>query len=124
MPTINEVIERVERVKPMVNVEDQDKAKWLIDLDGRIYNELTGRTDPDTLPPRSWPEDGDKPLLVGAPYDRLYDLWIISMMEFYMREYTDYNNTAMMFNEAYQEFATWHRQNNAPPSSHYSNLFG
>ena len=50
MPTINEVIERVERIKPVVNIDDQDKARWLIELDGRIWREIVQKSEHDTPP--------------------------------------------------------------------------
>lgn len=90
MPTINEVIERVERIKPVVNIDDQDKARWLIELDGRIWREIVQKSEHEELPeepPKEWPEDGDKPLLVSSPYDGLYDLYLMAKMEFSLREY-------------------------------------
>ena len=62
MPTISEVIERVSRSKPNV-IEEKDKARWLLTLDGRVYEEVTKADEPDKLPVKSWPDDGDKPLL-------------------------------------------------------------
>lgn len=190
MPTINEVIERVERVKPVVNIEDRDKAAWLVELDNRIWNDVIQKghkgalgpigpvspcpvcgaahvsgpippedykppyVDPGEKPPdpwgicydeptdtngcwvcgyndalpgpvKSWPEDGDKPLLVGPPHDRVYDMWLISMMDFFLREYSDYNNSVAMFNSLYQEYASWYRQHHMPKGiGVYKNLFG
>ena len=67
MPTINEVIERVERIKPVVNIDDQDKARWLIELDGRILREIIQKSVHDTppdMPPAEWPEATACPLPV------------------------------------------------------------
>lgn len=117
MPTINEVIERVERVKPMVNVDDRDRARWLLDLDGRVWREVIEKSEPvenQPQPPKAWPEDGDKPLLVGPPYDRIYDLWLIAMLEFTTREYGNYNNTVLLFNEAFEAFANQYRNTHTP----------
>lgn len=146
MATINEVIERVDRVK--VNpYEDIDKARWLIGLEGQVYNELTlypvgargpvghcplcggrelewspdndltvcrscGWSNAGDLPPRVWPEDGDKPLLVPAPYDELYDLYLFAMIDYHDREYGGYNNDMEQFNAAFGAFRRhwWRRQ--------------
>ena len=113
MPTINEVIERVSRTKPNT-LSDKDKARILIELDGRVYAETTGADEPDRHPPRKWPEDGDKPLLVEAPRDNIYDLYLTAMIEFYMREYANYNNTVELFNEAYQSYRAWYRRTHMP----------
>ena len=72
MPSINEVIERVDKVKPNVYDEEQ-KAEWLARLDGRISREIL-KMD---LPVRYiYPEDGDKDLLVPYPYDDMYDYFL------------------------------------------------
>ena len=47
--------------------------------------------------PRNYPEDGDKPLLVPAPYDGLYDLYLMSKSDFYLRELDNYNNSALAY---------------------------
>ena len=39
MPTINEVIERNDKIKPNT-YEEQTKADWLYRLDGRISKEI------------------------------------------------------------------------------------
>lgn len=189
MPTINEVIERVSRVKPVGNVDDQDKARWLIELDGRIWNEVIqksykgplgpngplpicpvcnalhvdggippkeyippvlepdqeppepwgicwdkctdtngcwvcGYTDARLEPPKEWPEEGDRPLLVPSPYDRLYDLYLIAMLEFTLREYNNYNNSIAAFNDALDKFACHHRNTYMPVShGNFINIF-
>ena len=138
MATINEVIERVSRLRPVQALDDADMAKWLLELEGRMWNVLVETSvipwreeqpeEPEEVgqqeipmvpltpawPPaeraRIWPEDGDKPLLAPAPYDRVYDYWLISNIEFALREYTNYQNTYQMFNEAYQEFSAWFRR--------------
>ena len=117
MPTINEVLERVERIKPVASIDDQDKARWLIELDGRIWNEVIMKSTHDTPPeepPREWPEDGDKQLLVSYPYDRLYDLYLIAMLEFAIREFGNYNNSMAAFNDALDKFACHHRNTHMP----------
>ena len=127
MPTINEVIERVERIRPVAHIDDQDKARWLMELDGRIWREVLGKSEHDTPPeepPRQWPEDGDKPLLVPQPYDRLYDLYLIAMLEFSIREYGSYNNTMTAFNDALDKFACHHRNTHMPLShGYFLNIF-
>ena len=119
MPTINEVIERVERIKPVVNIDDQDKARWLIELDGRIWREIVQKSEHDTPPeepPKEWPEGGDKQLLVSAPYDSIYDLYLMAQMEFALREYGNYNNSMAAFNSLLDIYACHYRNNHMPVS--------
>ena len=119
MPTINEVIERVERIKPVANVDDQDKARWLIELDGRILREIIQKSvheTPPDMPPAEWPEDGDKQLLVPSPYDRLYDLYLLAQIEFAIREFGNYNNSMAAFNSLLDIYACHYRNNHMPVS--------
>ena len=36
MPSINEVLERVNRARPDA-IDDETKAAWLLELDGQLY---------------------------------------------------------------------------------------
>ena len=122
MPSINEVIERVGRVKPNA-VDQREQANWLMELDGQLYEELTKADTPDRVPPREWPEDGDKSLLIPSPYDRVYDLYVTAMIEFYLREYGNYNNTVSLFNEMMRTFRSRYRQSHLPDRSILKNVF-
>ncbi len=107
--TINKVIERVARTKPNALAE-QDQVRYLIELDRRIYEEIIRGDEPERVGPRRFPEDGDMELVVGEPYDNLYDHYLTAMIEYWMREYDAYNNTTALFMQAYDEFrARWRR---------------
>lgn len=113
MPSINEVIERVKRTKPNA-IDEKDQARWLLSLDGRLYEEVTKADESDRLPVKAWPEDGDKPLLVESPYDSIYDLYLTSMICFALGEYSDYNNIADQFEKTFRDFKAWWRRNHVP----------
>lgn len=162
MPTINEVLERVNRVRPDA-LDDKTKAGWLIELDGKLYQEVIlrhrltsgrglrgpvgacpacGGTDiqydrvmdssrcaacgwsdlPKTV--QQYPEDGDAPLLVGAPYDNLYDLYVMAQVDFYNREMDNYNNSALAYNTALDEWKKAYHLGHAPiGAGNYTNVF-
>ena len=70
-----------------------------------------------------FPEDGDLPLLVGAPHDRLYDLYLMAQLDFYNREYDNYNNSVTAFNAALDEWRqSYHRTHLPLPGGYYQNL--
>lgn len=64
--------------------------------------------------PLKWPEDGDVELVVPAPYDGLYELYAVAKIEFYQREYSNYNNTILLYLEAVTEFRRDYRRNHHP----------
>lgn len=119
MPTIDEVIARVDARKPNV-YSDEDKARWLMELDGRLYRELFARwpaAQPEIgkKPPEQWPEEGGAPLLVEPPYDGLYELYLEAMVDYYDQETEAYNNAAALFDQAESEFRKQYRRTHAPP---------
>jgi hypothetical protein len=114
METINTVIERVKRLTPNT-VDERDQAKWVISLDNRVYNDVTGEAFPENIPVKSWPEDGDKPLLAETPYDNIYVLYLAAMVYFSLGEYDDYNNVVEQFDQAFKEFRAKWRQDHRPP---------
>jgi len=113
MASINEVIERVKRSKPNT-VEDKDQARWLLTLDGCVYEEVTKADAPDRPPVKVFPEDGDKPLLVDSPYDNVYDLYLQAMICFSLGEYNDYNNIVDQFEKTLRDFKAWWRRSHVP----------
>lgn len=171
MPSINEVLERTNRVRPDA-IDDETKAAWLIELDGQLFREVILRhrvhpgpckkgpvevcpvcggwgvdeygkpNDPvegeEPTPPRyscvldfsfceecgwtelpkypkTFPEEGDAPaLLVPAPYDSLYDLYLWSKADFVNREPENYNNSAAAYNSALDEWKKAYNRTHMP----------
>jgi hypothetical protein len=128
MPSINEVIERVSRARPDA-LDDDTKAAWLIELDGKLYRDVITRhelADDEEAPepPASYPEDGDKPLLAQAPHDKLYDLYLMAQFDFYNREDANYNNSVLSFNTALDEYKKDYHRTHVPKGvGGYQNVF-
>lgn len=128
MPSINEVIERVSRARPDA-LDDDTKAAWLIELDGKLYRDVIARHEladgeESPEPPASYPEDGDKPLLAQAPHDKLYDLYLMAQFDFYNREDANYNNSVLSFNTALDEYKKdYHRTHVPKGAGGYQNVF-
>lgn len=120
MPTINEVIRRVDQQRPNA-LTDAQKSRWLLDLDGRIYRETTAADAPDTRPPESAAEL-DKPLLVEEAYANLYDLYLMAMIEYSQGEYAAYNNTALMYDQAMKEWRGYYRRTHLPKARYITGL--
>lgn len=95
--TIDQIIDRCQSSRPDA-VSDTDKAKWLTDLDEMIRREVIGAhelNEGETIP---------RPLAVEPPYDKLYDLYIFAMVDFTNREIQNYNNSIMLFNQAFEDW--------------------
>jgi len=91
-------------------IKEEQKYAWLYELDGKLAETL------DTLPPvNPFPEDGE--LLMPAPCDNIYELYLVAMIDYYNQEITLYANDMQMFNAALEEAKAWWRRRNRPPKN-------
>ena len=112
MATINSVIEKTVQMHPDA-ISDSIKSRWISELDGKIMKETMHSDD---FKGYSYPEDGDKELIVKHPYDNIYELYINAMSDFYSGEFESYTASAILFEQAYSEFRKNYLRNNMPPS--------
>ena len=115
MSTVNSVIEQVSKLHPDV-IPDSIKCRWLSELDGKIMRETM--LDNNFIP-YSFPEDGERELIVKAPYDNIYELYIIAMSDFFSGEMANYSASAVLFEQAYSEFRKNYLRNNIPPRQNF-----
>ena len=120
MTTMNNVIQQVDRLKPNVYTDD-DKYRWINTLEGMISREVMQKDAPEYF----LPDDADAPLMVDHPFDDLYGLYVSAMIDFHNREYDNYNNSVMMFQQKYEQYKAWYIQRNVPKSAqNYRNVMG
>ena len=111
MTTTNKVIVKVDGLRKNNAVPREVKAGWIVDLDGRIDAEVVKGTDYAAL---VYPAGGDTELLADAPYESIYTLYVLSMVDLAMNDFNNYHASAKRFNDEYDEFAAWYRRNNVP----------
>lgn len=120
MATMNEVIAKVDRLKPNA-YGDEDKYDWISRLEGMISIQVMDTDAPEY----SLPDDADMPLLVSHPFDDIYELYVSSMIDYHNREYNNYNNTALMFQERFDQFKDWYlRKNPHGKARNFYNVMG
>ena len=90
----------MDRLKPN-SYSEEDKLRWINELDGMVQR-LVIQTD--EIKEYSYPDDMDTELLVPAPFDDVYTLFLEAKIDYYNREYANYNNSAMMFEAQYNEY--------------------
>ena len=124
--TPNKAIEIVDRLKPNAYSEE-DKLRWINELDGMVKRlvfqwdekyieeletrlkggELTEESYKDAINktrPYVYPDDMDKELLITAPFENVYPLYLEAQIDYHNREYANYNNSAMMFEVQFSEY--------------------
>lgn len=103
---VREAIRRADALR-MNTVEDAQKAAWLFDLDGQLA-EMMGAAVPENC----WPEDAE--LLMGPPYEEIYQLYLICKIDYYNQEMELYAGDLAMYQEALAEARAWWRRNHRP----------
>lgn len=98
--TPNKAIEKVDTRRPNP-YDEETKLSWLSDLDGTVKRLIYEDKD---IKAYSYPEDMDTELAIPFPFDNLYELYIESMIDYYNREYANYNNSATLFEGRFAEF--------------------
>ena len=98
--TPNKAIEIVDRLKPNVYSEE-DKLRWINELDGMVQRLVI---QSDEVKQYAYPDDMDKELLIPAPFEDVYTLFLEAKIDYYNREYANYNNSAMMFETQFSEY--------------------
>ena len=74
--------------------------RFLFELEGRIALEIQGRTD--------WSSEVDE-LSVPAPYDRIYWLYLVMMVDLLYGEKERYLRTKEAFQEAFDAYTFYYR---------------
>ena len=111
--TPNKAIERVSSVAVDV-YDDENKLAWISELDGLVTKQVIEK---DEFVPYSYPEDMDKELLVPAPFDGVYEAYIISKINLHNGEYTKYNASATVFHDLFMEYKKEYLRENVPKMS-------
>lgn len=98
--TPNKAIETVDRLKSNI-YGDEDKLRWINELDGMVQRLVFQNKD---IKEYSYPEDMDTELMIPAPFEDLYSLYLESKIDYYNHEYGSYNNSAIVFESRYSDY--------------------
>ncbi len=105
--TVKEAIKRADELRPNALGEEQ-KAAWVFDLDGQVADMM------ETLPAENtWPNT-DVTLLMPAPHEEIYPLYLVCRIDYYNQEMNMYQNDKAVYEGAMNEAAAWYRRNNRP----------
>lgn len=119
--TINEAIAMVDKLKPN-QYDEAQKIAWLSQLDGKIFLELLKTHEGSAIDSFTGYEsdvDTGTELLVGFPFAQdVYNYYLQSMIDRENGEIAKFNQSAPLFNEAYQAYAGWYNRNHVPLPKH------
>ena len=117
---IHEAIEITDRQKPN-GYEREDKVHWLDQLDRRIFRELiaTHEGGAESFGGYTPYTDDGTELLAEEAYSDLYIKWLMAQIDFANSEIQRYNNSVMMFNSLYQDYADTYNRTHMPKQDNY-----
>lgn len=95
-----EAIERADALRPNP-FSAEEKLRWLSELDGKIAGEILDiNSEFDYINANEETE-----LLVKLPYTDIYLFYLCAMIDFFSRDYGEYNNSMLMVNSIMEALA-------------------
>lgn len=113
MAKIGEIIRFVDDIKPNA-FTDAQKLQWLNELEGKIQVLILCSPAEELRPAYVLPGDADTQALVPKPYDKLYWMYLGAMIDFGNGEYSKYQNSMILFNDAYEDYAKAYLREHRP----------
>lgn len=95
--TVDEVLKNVDEARPN-DYGAERKLKWLQTFEAELKTMVLLEEEV------SVPVTGTDELCLEAPWDSLYELWLIAMIEYYNGEYDRYDNSYALFNKQYGKY--------------------
>lgn len=124
--TVQQAIERANKMKAGNAVPDEMKIEWLNELEATIYDELI-LTHLHKLNGRWWRmeqgkwafqkapvyvpgEDDDTELIAERPYDEIYVYWLMAKIDLFSQELNKYDNDFALFDNQYQRYKRFYNK--------------
>ncbi len=118
--TLEKAIFQADELKPN-QVSRAQKIEWLSHLDRRVFKEILSAHAPGEETPRAFSAytqetPPDTVLLAREPYDDIYLYYLEMQIDLNNLEYDKYNNSLLLFTNAWGQFARAYHREHAPLS--------
>lgn len=111
---IIEAINRIDSLKHNTYTTP-DKVAWLSEVDWDVTRHIIETHEGDAaFAGYDDSTDLQTELLIPAPYDKAYLLWLEAQIDYYNGEYEKYNNALNMFYTAYEGFRNYYNRTHMP----------
>ena len=108
--TITQAISRADELRLNTISHDQ-KVEWVTGIDRQLAERLDHK-----IPEYNWPAEDDT-LLLPAPHDWVYVVYLCVQIDYYNNETTLYANDKAVYDAALNEALGWWRRNHCPDDS-------
>ena len=112
---IIEAINRIDSLKHNTYTESE-KVLWLSEVEMDVVKNVIATHEGDEVAFYGFDDSTDlqTELLIPAPYDKAYLLWMEAQIHYYNGEYDKYNNAMDMYSEAYEGFKKYYNRTHMP----------
>ena len=117
---IIEAINRIDSLKHNTYTES-DKVAWLSEVEWDVKNNVIDTHEGESADFSGYDGSTDlqTELIIPAPYDKAYLLWMEAQIDYYNGEYDKYNNAIDMFYEAYNGFKSYYNRTHMPKGNKF-----
>lgn len=117
--TAYEAVKQADIMRPN-DIPTETKFGFVYELEGR-FARMMGRKAPVNLYEKDSKEEDYPPLLIKAPYDEVYKLYVAAKIDLYNEESNLYENDMAAANAVIAEIqAKWRRENIPPTIGNWS----
>lgn len=111
---IRELFANIDQMRPNA-FTDREKLYFLNTIEGRIYKEILQKAEGDDSVFQVFQEgEEERELIVPIPYTDIYLYYLAAMIDFYNGDSSRYNDTMVLYNQAWEDFAAYYRQTHKP----------
>lgn len=111
---LRELFTTVDQLRPNA-FTDAEKIRMVNTVEGRIYKDILSKyegEEPIFIPFEEGQEERE--LAVPVPYTDVYVFYLASMMDFYNSDSSRYNDSMVLYNQAWNEFQAYYLQTHTP----------
>lgn len=115
------IVEAINKIDSLMHntYNEQDKVAWLSELDSDVKQHIIDTHEgAEAVTFTGYDDNTDlqTELLVPAPFDSVYLRWLEAQIHYHNGEYDRYNNAIILYNTAFDAFASYYNRTHRPVS--------
>ena len=117
-----EVLRDVDQTRPNAYT-DAEKIAWLNTIEGRVYTDILQKAEGfegEFIPFAEGQEERE--LAVPVPFTDLYTYYLASKIDFFNGDTARYNDSIVLYNKAWDDYAAWYRENHKPKQTNLNGM--
>ena len=119
---LGELLRKIDQLRPNAYT-DAEKIDMLNTIEGRVYTDIMSKADDGLnwtfIPFKEGQEERE--LVVPVPFTDIYSYYLMAQIDFLNGDSGRYNDTMVLLQNAWDEYAAYYRENNEPKQT---NLHG